>query len=99
VAQTYYQEYQKMYQALPPETICANISAESGLAACQDGSDNDFDGYVDAADFNCRESTIAACTDGVDNDGDGDIDLDDLDCYMMRFIGGDVYLYLPLVVK
>jgi len=99
VAQTYYQEYQKMYQALPPETICANISAESGLAACQDGSDNDFDGYVDGDDFNCLESTIAACTDGVDNDGDGDIDLDDLDCYMMRFIDSDVYIYLPLVVS
>jgi phosphatidylserine/phosphatidylglycerophosphate/cardiolipin synthase-like enzyme len=98
VAQAYYQEYLKLYQALPAETVCANISAESGLAACQDGSDNDYDGYVDGADFNCQESTMAACSDMVDNDGDGKVDLEDLDCYMMQFVL-DNKIYLPLIVK
>jgi len=93
VGQAYHQEYLKLYQALPAETICSNHSAESGLAAWQDGSDNDYDGYVDGADFNSRESTVAACADGVDNDGDGDIDLADLDCYMMKLNGGDVHVY------
>jgi phosphatidylserine/phosphatidylglycerophosphate/cardiolipin synthase-like enzyme len=97
VAQAYYQEYLKMYNALPAATICSNHSAESGLAACQDGSDNDFDGFIDAADAGCRESTVAACSDGVDNDGDGDVDLDDLDCYMMMLIGEKVYL--PLILS
>lgn len=99
VAQAYYQEYLKMYAALPDATICSNHSAESGLAACQDGSDNDFDGFIDAADAGCRESTVAACTDGVDNDGDGDVDLDDLDCYMLTLIDHDYAVYLPLVLS
>ena len=97
VAAAYYQEYLRMYNALPDETICSNHSAEAGLAACQDESDNDYDGLIDGADWGCRESTVAACRDGVDNDEDGDVDLDDLDCYMMQFIG--VKVYLPMVVK
>jgi len=38
VVQAYYREYLKLYQALPPETICSNHSVESGLAACRVGS-------------------------------------------------------------
>lgn len=90
VAQAYYKEYLRLYNALPPATVCADPSAESGLAACQDGSDNDYDGYVDAADFDCRESTAAACADGSDNDGDGDVDLADLDCYRCLLTGAAV---------
>jgi hypothetical protein len=81
LAQRYYQEYLRLYSVIPDQAICSNHSAESGLAACQDGSDNDFDGLVDAADWGCRESTPAACMDLVDNDNDGLIDLDDLDCF------------------
>lgn len=90
VAQAYYQEYLALYNALPDATICSNHSAESGLAACGDGSDNDYDSYIDAADFDCRESTPAACTDSIDNDSDGDIDLDDLDCYRCLLTGADI---------
>lgn len=93
LAQAYYEEYQRLYDAIPDAAICGDHSAESGLAACQDGADNDYDGYVDGDDWDCRESTLAACTDGKDNDGDGDVDLDDLDCYRVRSV------FLPLVVR
>ncbi len=84
IAAAYHGEYQKLYGALPTATVCSNHSAESGLAACADGIDNDFDGQKDAADAGCRESTFATCTDGVDNDGDGDIDGADLDCFLVQ---------------
>lgn len=93
LAQAYYQEYQRLYEAIPDVAICGDHSAESGLAACQDGVDNDYDGYVDEADWDCDESTLAKCTDGEDNDGDGDVDLDDLDCYQVQAV------FLPLVLK
>jgi phosphatidylserine/phosphatidylglycerophosphate/cardiolipin synthase-like enzyme len=93
LAQAYYEEYQRLYEAIPDAAICGDHSAESGLAACRDGADNDYDGYVDGDDWDCRESTLAACTDGEDNDGDGDVDLDDLDCYRVRSV------FLPLVVR
>ena len=84
LAQAYYQEYLALYDALPEDTICSDHSAESGMPSCQDGSDNDYDGYVDLADWDCRESTPATCQDGADNDGDGQVDTDDLDCYRCR---------------
>ncbi len=87
VALAYYQEYVRLYDAIPDQAICGHHSPESGLAACQDGSDNDFDGYVDEADLDCRESTPETCQDGIDNDNDGDVDLADLDCYRCRLVG------------
>ena len=94
IAQAYYQEAQRLYDALSDATICSHHSAESGLAACGDGLDNDYDGYVDSADRDCDESTVGACTDGLDNDGDGLIDeADDLDC------GGIRAVYLPLILR
>ncbi len=67
--------------------------AEDTDAACSDGVDNDWDGYVDCDDFDCSmnpdvdvcasagpENNNAACDDGTDNDGDGYIDCDDFDC-------------------
>ena len=49
---------------------------------CNDGIDNDGDGFVDCADFDCAESTEIECNcnDGIDNDGDGFTDCDDFDC-------------------
>ena len=83
-AQAYYQEYLRLYQAIPPDAVCSRHSAESGMPACQDGIDNDYDNLIDAADANCRESTPALCLDGLDNDGDGKVDTADLDCYRCR---------------
>ena len=95
VAQSYYQDFQQLYNNLPAGTICSTHSAESGLAACSDGDDNDYDGYIDGDDWDCDESTEPACRDGLDNDGDGDFDLDDLDCYMVTIWNR---VYLPIVL-
>lgn len=82
----------------PPERepgVGDPASAEDSLERCRDGSDNDGDGYVDCADFDCSRSDTAAiraqcagaeegdpaaCTDGIDNDGDGTVDCADRSC-------------------
>lgn len=64
---------------------------EDTIEACQDGVDNDGDGFIDCGDFDCRgispevcggepEDNLTACSDGVDNDFDGFVDCDDFDC-------------------
>jgi hypothetical protein len=45
---------------------------------CNDGVDNDGNGFVDSADFFCDESLN--CNDGIDNDGNGFIDCNDFQC-------------------
>jgi hypothetical protein len=55
---------------------------------CSNCSDDDGDGWVDAADPDCVDGTeeddsqfgVYGCNDGLDNDGDGDIDADDDGC-------------------
>jgi hypothetical protein len=49
---------------------------------CDDGIDNDGDGYTDCADFDCGdlEECQENCSDGLDNDGDGYTDCEDYDC-------------------
>ena len=55
---------------------------------CDDGEDNDGDGWIDDADPGCEDEldddeTDAGdteCSDGLDNDSDGAIDADDPDC-------------------
>lgn len=81
LAAAYRAEVQRLWDALPDQSLCSNHGAESGLPACADGIDNDYDDQVDQADPGCRESTVAACLDGVDNDGDGLVDKADLDCF------------------
>jgi hypothetical protein len=81
LAAAYRAEVQRLWDALPDQSLCSNHGAESGLPACADGIDNDYDDRVDLADPGCRESTVAACLDGVDNDGDGLTDKADLDCF------------------
>lgn len=81
LAAAYRAEVQRLWDALPDQSLCSNHGAESGLPACADGMDNDYDDRVDQADPGCRESTVAACLDGVDNDGDGLTDKADLDCF------------------
>lgn len=81
LAAAYRAEVQRLWDALPAQSQCSNHGAESGLPACADGIDNDYDDRVDLADSGCRESTAAACLDGVDNDGDGQVDRADIDCF------------------
>ena len=53
---------------------------------CDDGLDNDSDGFVDCFDADCVgnpscfEGDSVTCSDGVDNDGDGTTDCADVDC-------------------
>ncbi len=55
--------------------------------ACNDGSDNDGDGYIDMNDPGCANpgdtselDPSVECDDGMDNDGDDDIDYNDGGC-------------------
>jgi phosphatidylserine/phosphatidylglycerophosphate/cardiolipin synthase-like enzyme len=92
-AAAYAAEARALYDRLPAAAVCARISAEAGLAACNDELDNDFDGRVDGGDGDCAESTLALCTDSLDNDGDGWVDGADLGCYGVRT------LHLPAVLR
>ncbi len=54
---------------------------------CDDGLDNDGDGYFDCADNDCGQTAIcqspeheSRCDDGLDNDNDGTTDCADPDC-------------------
>jgi hypothetical protein len=59
---------------------------DTGGPDCEDGLDNDGDGWTDGDDPDCLEGTReieyswTACNDGRDNDGDGLVDSDDGDC-------------------
>ena len=61
-------------------------SAADAAAFCQDGVDNDQDGWTDAEDPDCLEATeergfgTASCNDGLDNDGDALVDSSDPEC-------------------
>ena len=55
--------------------------------ACNDGIDNDGDGYIDTADPGCANPADRSelnpnveCDDGVDNDGDNAVDYNDAGC-------------------
>jgi hypothetical protein len=59
---------------LPPEVW------PRSFPACDDGVDNDGDGFVDQADPVCHnghwDEEVRPCQDGLDNDGDGRVDFD-----------------------
>lgn len=45
-----------LWNAIPDQFICKNPGSESKYVGntCSDGIDNDFDGYIDGADFGCQ---------------------------------------------
>lgn len=59
---------------------------ETPLHGCNDGADNDGDGWADVADPDCSAGNTevgtgpSACNDGVDNDRDGAVDAADDYC-------------------
>jgi hypothetical protein len=65
-----------------------NCAAASVITACDDGIDNDGDGWIDLVDPGCAdaadndesEAGATECSDEVDNDGDGMVDGLDPDC-------------------
>ena len=62
----------------------------SGDEVCDDGADNDGDGYIDCDDWDCDDDPACGgsgggsgdevCDDGADNDADGYTDCEDWDC-------------------
>ena len=64
------------------------VPAYTNPSQCNDGIDNDGDGFVDMADSGCvnagdndeTDLPMTQCNDGIDNDGDGLVDLTDLGC-------------------
>lgn len=57
---------------------------------CDDGTDNDGDGWLDTLDVDCSDGydmtegnsfPVTECSDGMDNDGDGWTDDQDNSCY------------------
>lgn len=65
-------------------SITAAFEEQQAVSQCEDGRDNDGDGFVDGADPGCgadnteapddRPRGVSDCQDGRDNDGDGLID-------------------------
>jgi hypothetical protein len=49
-------------------------------ANCDDGADDDADGWIDCRDSDCAGHCELYCWDGVDDDADGDTDCADFDC-------------------
>lgn len=48
--------FSSMWDSIPEQFNCTNPGAESSAVGqtCSDGKDNDYDGYVDGADFDCQ---------------------------------------------
>jgi len=67
-----------------------------GVEICDDGIDNDADGFIDCFDADCVgnpscfEGDDLTCSDGVDNDGDGTIDCADIDCFGVGVCGTEI---------
>ena len=74
----------------------AIIIAGDVAGQCDDGLDNDFDGFTDCDDTDCAldpaciPTTEVICDDSTDNDADGNTDCADTDCANDTFcIEGD----------
>lgn len=62
---------------------CKNNDASPQAEICNDGIDNDGDGFTDCDDNDCTTNSTCAveiCNDGIDNDNDGFTDCADNDC-------------------
>jgi len=62
---------------------CKSDDGNPQVEICDDGIDNDGDGFIDCEDLDCESNQnclVEICNDGIDNDGDGFIDCEDLDC-------------------
>ncbi len=82
--------YGRIVSSTTSATTCSALTATytSADIECNDGADNDADGYTDyPLDNDCmsatdasESSTMSACADSVDNDGDSGIDTADAGC-------------------
>ena len=71
------------------ECVDAFDTVEDDLGSCENGSDDDGDGWSDGDDPDCATSTEESldgtlygteCNDGEDNDADGFVDAEDPNC-------------------
>jgi hypothetical protein len=72
-------------ERLPADPACTDTDTpENETAECQNGEDDDNDGFIDAEDPGCENPNDPAerptCADGIDNDFDGWVDNDDFGC-------------------
>lgn len=65
----------------PEDSGCADAGDISEKDDCEDGFDNDYDGFIDFLDISCapdqvksEKSNIFECDNGVDDDFDGNLD-------------------------
>ena len=58
---------------------CGSVIVADSVEICDNGIDDDGDGFVDLVDFDCTE-TGDECDNGIDDDGDGFVDKADSDC-------------------
>jgi hypothetical protein len=76
-----------------------NVIAAAVETNCVDSIDNDMDGFIDCADFDCAQSPDCGsvegegegetnCSDSIDNDMDGFVDCKDADCVQSPDCGG-----------
>ena len=70
------------------------VEGSGEFGQCDDGADNDRDGFIDCADADCLLDpacggpVFEVCDDGVDNDGDRLIDCDDPECAFAPICAG-----------
>lgn len=67
--------------------VTLGITPFRAKTQCDDGIDNDKDGYVDLTDPGCssrddesESDPTKECDDGIDNDNDGYVDMEDYGC-------------------
>ena len=63
--------------------VISSCSDDEVVEICNDGIDNDNDGFTDCDDNDCMDDALCdveICNDGIDNDNDGFTDCDDNDC-------------------
>ncbi len=60
--------------------IGCNEEEEPKTEICDNGQDDDNDGFADCEDNDCIEIRECDCSDGQDNDMDGFTDCEDSDC-------------------
>lgn len=64
-AKTYNKWFDSLWESIPEEFLTKRPLPESLLSgnSCFDGTDNDFDGYIDSSDFSCKTETNAYIVD------------------------------------
>ncbi len=71
--------------------VCRNSACQETPEVCDNGEDDDGDGFVDCWDADCVDSCDyrEICDNQTDDDEDGFVDCDDQDCFRHQIcIGG-----------